>query len=99
MNMRALCIVLASCILACTSGPEARTASGGAGAGTSTIGSGTGGAGVTGSGAGGSSVIAPGDASASSDGSIVSRDAACVSDAQVGEQVPVDLYFMVDKTG
>jgi hypothetical protein len=58
---------------------------------------GTGGAGIGGS--GGGSIIMPGDAATQGDGSVLSRDAACVSDAQVGEKVPVDLYFMVDKTG
>jgi hypothetical protein len=27
------------------------------------------------------------------------RDAACLADTRVGEQVPIDLYFMVDETG
>jgi hypothetical protein len=32
-------------------------------------------------------------------GVIIDGDAACVADPRVGEQVPLDLYFMVDKSG
>jgi hypothetical protein len=32
-------------------------------------------------------------------GTMLSRDAACVSDVREGELVPMDLYLMVDKTG
>jgi hypothetical protein len=32
-------------------------------------------------------------------GQTIDPNSACVSDAREGEQVPVDLYFMVDKTG
>jgi len=61
------------------------TGSGGGSSGTT-----TGGGGIIGGGAGGGS---------GAGGSSVNADAACVAEPRVGEQKPVDLYFMVDKSG
>src|SRR4051812_18567533 len=102
MAKRSLSILAFSMLLVvCSSRQETRTGPGtGNGPGSTSAAGSTGSAGstgTTGTGAGGS-IIVPGDA-ALADGSSVSRDAACVRDARQGEQVPLDLYFMVDKTG
>src|SRR5690348_13620264 len=57
-----------------------------------TGGGGAGGSGNTG-GAGG------GNTGGSAGGVIIDGDAACVAEPRAGEQVPLDLYFMVDKSG
>jgi hypothetical protein len=68
------------------------------GTGTGTSGTGnlglTGGTG-TGATGGGNGTTVPGGVP----GQTIDPNSACVSDAREGEQVPVDLYFMVDKTG
>jgi hypothetical protein len=71
----------------------------GAGTGTGTTGTGDlgltgGGTGATGGGTGTGTQI-PGGVP----GQTISPDSACVADKRQGEQVPIDLYFMVDKTG
>src|SRR4051812_48435964 len=69
----------------------------GDGTGPGTITSPTGDLGLTGSGAGttaGGTEI-PGGVK----GQTIDPNSACVADKREGEQVPIDLYFMVDKTG
>jgi hypothetical protein len=54
------------------------------------------GAGGAGGGGGGSST---GGSGGNGGGVIIDGDAACVAEPRAGEQIPVDLFFMVDKSG
>ncbi|MET0592670.1 MAG: vWA domain-containing protein [Polyangiaceae bacterium] len=54
----------------------------------------TGGAGGAGSGGAGG-----GNTGGSAGGVIIDGDAACVAEPRAGEQIPLDLFFMVDKSG
>ena len=82
-------------VLAC-GGSGGSTSSDGTGAGTIT--NPTGDLGLTGSGTGttgGGITEIPGGVK----GQTIDPNSACVADKREGEQVPIDLYFMVDKTG
>ena len=78
-------------------GSGGSTSSDGTSAGTST--NPTGDLGLTGSGTGttggGNGTEIPGGVK----GQTIDPNSACVADKREGEQVPIDLYFMVDKTG
>jgi len=56
-------------------------------------GSGTGGA------AGGGGSTGGGGAGGNAGGVVIDGDAACVAEPRAGEQIPLDLFFMVDKSG
>ncbi len=69
------------------------------GNGTGTDNNGNGNLGLTGSGTGATGGANGTDIPGGVKGQTIDPNSACVADKREGEQVPIDLYFMVDKTG